>query len=87
MANENGSKNVTGVISSLIGGNTRFLATAGAAMLLVVLLLFARDLADVTGFRQHLIGGLVVFLLGTVVLGHVETTLNNHATNQAGVNR
>jgi hypothetical protein len=83
MADENGSKGATGLIVSLIGGNTRFLATAGAAMLLGTLLLFSRDLADVSGFRQHLISGLVVFLLGTVVLGQIETNLNNHAMNQA----
>lgn len=79
MTNESDPRNL---FSSLIN-NSRFLATLAAMMLLGMLLFFARDLADVSGFRQHLIGGLAVYVLATLVLGQIETNVNNHARNQA----
>ena len=78
---EGNAKNVLGALS-----NPQFKGAIGIAVVLGVVLLFARDLADPSGFRNYLIGALAIYLIGTLFLVQTTIDLINHARNQAGDN-
>jgi hypothetical protein len=81
MASESDT-NAKHILSAL--DNPQFKEVISVAVILGILLLFARDLTDPSGFRNYLIGGLTVYLLATILLVQTQVNLINHAINQAG---
>lgn len=84
MANEP-ENNTKAVLSAL--NNPQFKEVISVTVVLGILLLFARDLADPSGFRNYLISAVAVYLIGTVLLVQTQINLINHAINQAAANR
>jgi hypothetical protein len=74
--------NAKHILSAL--DNPQFKEVISVAVVLGMLLLFARDLTDPSGFRNYLIGGLIVYLITTILLVQTQVNLINHAINQAG---
>jgi hypothetical protein len=74
--------NTKHVLSAL--NNPQFKEVISIAVVLAMLLLFARDLADPSGFRNYLISALTIYLIGTILLVQTQINLINHAINQAG---
>ena len=64
--------------------NPQFKEVISVAVVLGMLLLFARDLTDPSGFRNYLIGGLTVYLIAAILLVQTQINLINHARNQVG---
>lgn len=82
MSNESDTKNgVNAVLKAL--GHPYFMGPIGVAVVLFFLLLFARDLADPSGFRNYLIGALTIYLVGTLFLIQIRIDLVDHARKQA----
>jgi len=78
--------NSINVVARLIGDNARYGAAVAGGLVLGLVLLFLRDLdrmGFLSGFRQYIVGGLVVYTLGAALIAQVETNLNNHAKAQA----
>ena len=84
MASESDSNSAKEILSAL--NNPQFKSVIGITVTLGVLLLFARDLGDASGFRNYLIGALAVYLISTLFLVQTQINLINHARNQAGEN-
>jgi hypothetical protein len=74
--------NAKHVLSAL--SNPQFKEVISIAVVLGMLLLFARDLADPSGFRNYLIGAITIYLIGIIFLVQTQINLINHARNQAG---
>ncbi|MBN2023156.1 MAG: hypothetical protein JW809_10225 [Pirellulales bacterium] len=83
MADESDT-NAKGILAAL--SNPQFKETISIAVVLFFLLLFARELADPSGFRNYLIGALTMYLIGAIFLVQTQINLINHAINQAGNN-
>ena len=83
MANEPSINDETQNILSALS-NPQFKGIIAIAVVLGMLLLFARDLADPSGFRNYLIGALTIYLISTIFLVQLQINLIGHARNQAG---
>ena len=67
------------IVDKLLG-NMRLYPAFFGTLLFGLLLLFFRDLeakASTPGFPEHLLGGLLVYLIGSAFIAHVHTMLDN----------